>query len=78
MDPVEALEELAEAVEQIQNGEELDEEELATVALNLRELRAYFRLGNEGGSERERSSNSSGGSRRESFGASILGRGRKG
>lgn len=72
MDPIEALEELVEAVEQIQNGEELDEEELATVALNLRELRAYFRLGTEGGGERERSS--SGGSRRESFGASIIGK----
>lgn len=72
MDPLEVLEELAEAVEQIQNGEELDEEELATVALNLHALRAFFRLGNEGGSER--GSSSSGGSRRESFGASIIGK----
>lgn len=74
MDPLEALEELAEAVEQIQSGEELDEEELATVALNLRELRAYFRLGTEGGSERERRPSLSGGSRREGFGDSILGK----
>lgn len=77
MDPVEALEELAEAVEQIQNGEELDEEELATVALNLHALRAFFRLGTEGGSERERKPSSSGGSRREGFGDSILGRGKR-